>query len=63
MRYGKVDLKKSFNVFRKKLINYAIKEIKNAEGSLMFIQDLKDTKYFVNNKNNQKDPTTGEARS
>ena len=40
-RYEKVDLKKYFNVFHEKLINYNIKEIKNAQEVMMLVQDLK----------------------
>ena len=41
LKYNKVDLKNSFGVCNKKLINYSIKEINNSEGVLMLIQDLK----------------------
>ena len=43
--------------FAKKLINYAIKETKNAEDMLMLIQDLKDPKSLFDFKNNPKDLT------
>ena len=46
LRYNKVDLIKSFYVFRNKLINYASKEITNAEDVMMLIQDLKEPESF-----------------
>ena len=54
LRYERVDLNKSFSVFRKKLINYAIKEIKNSEDIMMLIQDLKYPKSLVGFNNKKK---------
>ena len=63
LRYERVDLNKSFDIFREKLINYAIKEIKNAEDVLMLIQDMKDPKSLFNLRNNPKDMTAEESNS
>ena len=52
LRYNKVDLNKSSDIFREKLINYTIKEIKNSGDVLMLIQDLKDPKSFFDYNNN-----------
>ena len=51
MRYEKVELKKSFDFFREKLINYTVKELNNAEDILVKIQDLVDTKAYFDAKN------------
>ena len=63
MRYRKVGLKKSFDIFCEKLINSAIEEKNNAEDVLMLIQDLKDTRSFFDYKSNPKNLTKKEARS
>ena len=44
-------------------INYAIKELKNAEGGLMLTQGLKKPTYLFDTNNKPKDLTTYEARS
>ena len=61
--YKKVDLNKYFDVFSRKLIRFAIKEIKNAEDVLMLIQDLKDPEYFSNYNYKPTDLTTEESKS
>ena len=58
LRYENVDLTNYFGVFCKKLINYAINEIKNAEDVMMVIHDMKYPKSFFNYKNKPKDLTT-----
>ena len=58
LRYEKIDLNNYFNVFCKKLINYAITEINNAEDFLIIIQDLKEPKSSFRYNNNTKDLTT-----
>ena len=62
LRYERVDLNKSFKVFRKRLINYAIKEIKNSEDIMMLIQDLKYPKSLLSFNNKTKDLTLEEER-
>ena len=63
LRYERVDLKNYFGVFHKKLINYSNKEINNAEGVLMIIQDLKDPKSLFDFRNKTKDLNTDEENS
>ena len=63
LRYKKVDLKKYFDVFRQKLINYTSKELKNAEDILMLIQYLMDIKSSFEANNEPKDLTPDEASS
>ena len=63
MRYEKVELKKSFDFFREKLINYTVKELNNAEDILVKIQDLVDTKASFGANNEPKDIISEEAKS
>ena len=44
-------MKKSFDVFREKLINYNIKELKNSKEVLVLVQDTKDPKASFDTKN------------
>ena len=62
-KYEKVDLKKSFGVFRENIINYNIKEINNDEDILMLIEYLKKPKSLLNFKKNPKDLAIYEANS
>ena len=55
LRYLRVDPKRSFDIFPKKLINYDIKENNNSEDVLMLIQEMKDPKSMFNFKNKIKD--------
>ena len=54
LKYDKLYLKKSFYVFRDKLINYTIKELKNAKDVLVLVQDMEDPKAPLNTKKKQK---------
>ena len=54
LRYEKIDMNNSFNVFDKRRINYTSKEVKNAEDVLMLVQYLKGPKYFFDYKKNQR---------
>ena len=48
LRYKKVDPRNYFDVFHEKLINYAIKDIKNAGDVLILIQEMKvSTSFFI----------------
>ena len=58
LRYKRVDLKKSFDIFCEKLYNYDIKEVKDAEYVLIIIQNLNDPKYLLDFKNKTNDLTT-----
>ena len=40
VNYQKMELKKSFDVFREKLINYNIKELNGAEDFIVLVQDM-----------------------
>ena len=62
-RYETLELKKSFGVFREKLINYTLKEPKNAEDYLMLIQDLVDPKTSFDAKNERKYITSYKEKS
>ena len=53
LKYEKVELKKSFDMFRKKLINYTIKELKNTKDILVLVQGMEDPKASFDTKNNQ----------
>ena len=61
MRYEKVDLNSSFDVFRYNLINYTIKELKNSEDVIMLIQDLLYHKAYFDANNEPNDLTSNEA--
>ena len=63
VRYENVELNKAFDVFQEKIINYVIKEPKNAEGVLMLTQDLVDTKYYFDVRNEPKVLTIDVSRS
>ena len=63
LSYEKVELKKSFNVFHRKLINYTNKDLKNTEEVLILIQYQKGPKSFFNYKNNPKELAADESRS
>ena len=58
----KLELKKYFDVFREKNINYTNKELNNAEDVLMLIQDLVDPKDSFDTNNEAKDITYNEAK-
>ena len=51
LRYKKVEIRNSFDVFRAKLINYTIKDLTNNEYFLLLIQDLVDTNTSFDSKN------------
>ena len=59
--YKKLELKKSFDVFREKPIKYTIKELKNSEEVIMLIQDLVDHKALFDANNKHKDLTSNET--
>ena len=63
LNYDKVELNKSLDVFREKLINYTIKELKNAEDVLVLVQDLEDPKAYFDTKNEPKALNKDEAKS
>ena len=63
LRYNKVDLNKSSDIFREKLINYTIKELNNTEEFLMLVHELKGLNPFFDYKNKPKDLNVWEARS
>ena len=50
LNYDKVELNKSLDVFREKLINYTIEELKNAEDVLVLVQDMEDPKASFDTK-------------
>ena len=50
LKYEKVELDKSFDVFRGKIINYTIKYLNNAQDIIALIQDMEDPKAFLNAK-------------
>ena len=62
LKYEKVELKKSFNIFQENLIRYTIKELKNSEYVLVIIQDLVDPKYTFDANNEPKDLTLDEEK-
>ena len=51
LKYEKVELDKSFDVFREELINYTIKELNNSEDVLVLVQDTEDQKASSETKN------------
>ena len=51
LKYEKVELKKSFDVFREKQINYTIKYLKNYKYVLVLVQDTKNPKASFETKN------------
>ena len=51
LKYEKVELKKSFDVFRETLINYTVKKLNDSEEVLVLVKDMEDTKYSFNTKN------------
>ena len=57
LRYKRIELGNSFDIFHRKLINYAIKEINKSEDVMMIIQYLKDPKSLFDFKNKPKDLT------
>ena len=63
LNYDKVELNKSLDVFREKLINYTIKELKNAEDVLVLVQYLEDPKANFDTKNEPKALNKAEAKS
>ena len=40
MRHEKVELNKSFDVFRDKIINYTNKKFNNAKDGILLVQDM-----------------------
>ena len=54
MRHEKVELNKSFDVFREKIFNYTIKELNNAEDVLVLVQDMEYPKAYFGTKNEPK---------
>ena len=44
LNYDKVELNKSLDVFREKLINYTIKGLNNSKDVLVLVQDIEDPK-------------------
>ena len=54
LKYEKVELNKSFDVFREKLIIYTIKELNNSEYVIMLLQDTEDPNASFNTKNEPK---------
>ena len=63
LRYNRVDLKNHFDIFRKKLIDCAIKGTNNSEYIMMLMQDLKYPKYLFDFNNNPRELTAEEAKS
>ena len=63
LKTEKVELKKSFGVFRGEIINYPIKELKNANDVLVLVQDMEDTKVSSDAKNEPKYLDETEAKS
>ena len=51
LKHDKVELKKSFYVFREKLINYTIKYLENSEDVIVLLQDMEDPKDYYKTKN------------
>ena len=63
LNYEKVELKKSFDVFREILIDYAIKYLNNTKDVLVLVQDMWDQKAYFDAKNEPKDLNETEAKS
>ena len=63
LKYEKVELNKSFDVLRGKLINYTIKELKNAKGVLVLVQEMGYLKSSLDTKNKLKYLNEAEAKS
>ena len=63
LKYEKVELKKSFDVFREKPINYTIKYLKNYEYVLVLVQDTKYPKASFDTKNEPTQLNEAEANS
>ena len=54
LKYDKLYLKQSFDVFRGKLINYTIKYLKNSEYVIVLVQAMEDPKSSFDTKNELK---------
>ena len=54
LKYEKVELNKSFDVFREKLIIYTIRESKNAKEILVLVQYMEDMKDSFDTKKEPK---------
>ena len=63
LRYLRVDPKRSFDIFPKKIIDYDIKDINNSEDVLMLMQYLKYPKSMFNFKKKLNDPESWEEKS
>ena len=63
LKYEKVELNKSFDVSRKKIINYTIKDLNNAKYFLLLVQDMEDPKTSFDTKNELKDLNENEPKS
>ena len=63
LKYERVDLKKSFDVFRFFLINYTIKESNNSNYVLVLVQDMEYPKASFDTKNGPKYLNETEAKS
>ena len=55
LKYEKVELNKSFDVFRGKVFKYTIRELKNDKDVLVLVQDMEDPKDSFDTKNKPKD--------
>ena len=47
LKYEKVELKESFDVFREMIINYTVKELKNDRDVLVLLQDMEYPKSYL----------------
>ena len=63
LKYEKAYLKKFFDVFREKLINYTIKELNNTRDFIVLVQEMEDPKGYFDTKNEPKDSYKSEAKS
>ena len=63
LKYEKVELKKSFDVFRRKSINYTIKVLKSTKDVLVLVQDMDEPKASLDTKNETKDLNETEDKS
>ena len=63
LKYEQVDFKKSFDVFRKKIVNYTETELKNAKDVLKLVQDMKYPKGYFDTKNDPKYLNEADSKS
>ena len=50
LKYEKVELKRSFDVFREILINYNTKKLKNSKNPMVLVQDMRYPKASFDTK-------------